>query len=73
MHSLEPYCRRKSAEISRYGPSPDLSVDGVWPLFDIGVVRPVIDSVFAVEEAAAAHARLESGGHVGKVVLTVGG
>ena len=45
----------------------------VWPLFDIGVVRPVIDSVFALEEAAAAHARLESGGHVGKVVLTVGG
>lgn len=45
----------------------------VWPLIDVGVVRPVIDSVFALDQAAAAHARLETGAHVGKVVLTVEG
>jgi NADPH2:quinone reductase len=44
----------------------------VWPLVVSGTVRPVIDSVFPLREAAAAHARLESGLHVGKVMLTVG-
>ena len=43
----------------------------VWPWIAAGKVRPVIDRTFPLAEAAAAHARLEAGGHVGKVVLTV--
>jgi len=41
----------------------------VWPLLDSGVIRPVVDRVFAFDEAAAAHAYMESGAHQGKIVL----
>ena len=44
----------------------------VWPLVEEGRVRPVIDSVFPLAEARRAHERMESGGHVGKVMLEVG-
>jgi NADPH2:quinone reductase len=43
----------------------------VWPLFAVRKIAPVIDSTFPLTEAAAAHRRLESGAHFGKVVLTV--
>jgi NADPH:quinone reductase-like Zn-dependent oxidoreductase len=33
----------------------------------------VIDSTFPLSEAAEAHARMESGEHVGKIVLEIGG
>jgi len=45
----------------------------VWPLLDAGRIAPVMDSEFALEDAAAAHARMESSGHIGKIVLRVGG
>jgi NADPH2:quinone reductase len=35
-------------------------------------MAPVVDSVYRFDQAAEAHRRLEGGGHVGKVVLTVG-
>jgi NADPH2:quinone reductase len=41
----------------------------VWPLFAAHAIRPVVDRVFAFEDAAAAHAYLESGVHMGKIVL----
>jgi putative PIG3 family NAD(P)H quinone oxidoreductase len=44
----------------------------VWPWVEAGKLRAVIDATFPLEDAAAAHARLEAGGHLGKVVLTVG-
>jgi len=44
----------------------------VWPLLAAGRVAPVIDSEFPLEEAAAAHARMESSRHIGKIVLQVG-
>ena len=44
----------------------------VWPLLDAGTVAPVMDSEFALDDAARAHARIESPGHVGKIVLKVG-
>ncbi|WP_323767028.1 NAD(P)H-quinone oxidoreductase [Antarctobacter sp.] len=44
----------------------------VWPLLDAGLVAPVMDSEFPFEEAGAAHARMESSGHIGKIVLKVG-
>ncbi|GGH59693.1 zinc-binding dehydrogenase [Frigidibacter albus] len=45
----------------------------VWPLLTAGTVAPVMDSEFALEEAAAAHARMEGSTHVGKIVLRVAG
>jgi len=41
----------------------------VWPLLDAGTVRPVIDRVFPARDAAQAHALMERGTHVGKIVL----
>jgi NADPH2:quinone reductase len=47
--------------------------EAVWPLLASGRVAPVMDSEFAFEDAAGAHARMESSGHIGKIVLKVGG
>lgn len=44
----------------------------VWPWIEAGKVKPVIDSTFPLAEAEQAHARLQGGGHAGKVVLTTG-
>jgi putative PIG3 family NAD(P)H quinone oxidoreductase len=43
----------------------------VWPFVEGGRLKPVIDSTFPLVEVAAAHARMESGDHVGKIVLDV--
>jgi len=43
----------------------------VWPHVRAGQLKPVIDRTFRLEEASAAHARMEAGDHVGKIVLTV--
>ncbi|MFU8865199.1 MAG: NAD(P)H-quinone oxidoreductase [Rhodobacterales bacterium] len=43
----------------------------VWPLLDAGRIAPVMDSEYPLEEAAAAHARMEASGHIGKIVLKV--
>jgi putative PIG3 family NAD(P)H quinone oxidoreductase len=43
----------------------------IWPAFEAGRLKPVTDSVFPLAEAAAAHARMEAGAHVGKIVLAV--
>ncbi|MBW4984627.1 NAD(P)H-quinone oxidoreductase [Mameliella sp. CS4] len=45
----------------------------VWPLLDAGKVAPVMDSEFPMDQAAQAHARMESSGHIGKIVLKVAG
>jgi putative PIG3 family NAD(P)H quinone oxidoreductase len=44
----------------------------VWPYVEGGRLKPVIDSVFPLTHAAEAHARMEAGEHVGKIVLEVG-
>jgi NADPH:quinone reductase-like Zn-dependent oxidoreductase len=44
----------------------------VWPYAEGGRLKPVIDSTFPLADAAAAHERMESGEHVGKIVLEVG-
>jgi len=44
----------------------------VWPVLDAGRCRPVIQDVFPLREAAAAHALMESGRHIGKIMLTTG-
>ena len=44
----------------------------VWPLIEAGKVKPVMDSTYPLAEAFKAHERMESSGHIGKIVLTVG-
>lgn len=45
--------------------------EAVWPLLSAGRVAPVMDSSYPLAEAAAAHARMEGSGHIGKIVLEV--
>lgn len=42
-----------------------------WPLVEDGKLRPVMDRSFPLAEAARAHARMEAGSHIGKIVLAV--
>jgi putative PIG3 family NAD(P)H quinone oxidoreductase len=44
----------------------------VWPHVEAGRLKPVMDKVFPLEQAAEAHRRMEAGDHVGKIVLTMG-
>ncbi|HUN91645.1 MAG TPA: NAD(P)H-quinone oxidoreductase [Burkholderiaceae bacterium] len=44
----------------------------VWPLIAAGRVKPIVHATFPLREAAAAHALMESGAHIGKIVLAVG-
>jgi NADPH2:quinone reductase len=43
----------------------------VWPLLDAGRVKPLIDKVFPLEQAADAHTLMEKSSHIGKIVLTL--
>ena len=43
----------------------------VWPMFATGQIKPIIDSKFPLTDAAQAHQRMESSGHIGKIILTV--
>ena len=45
----------------------------VWPYVEGERLKPVIDSTFRLSDAASAHARMEAGDHVGKIVLEVAG
>jgi putative PIG3 family NAD(P)H quinone oxidoreductase len=44
----------------------------VWPWIEAGKVKPIIDSTFPLSDAEGAHARMQSGGHAGKIVLVMG-
>jgi putative PIG3 family NAD(P)H quinone oxidoreductase len=46
--------------------------ESVWPLVAAGQVRPVIDTVVPLAEAHRAHQIMESGDHIGKIILAVG-
>ena len=52
---------RIAAEVERH----------VWPMVSAGAFRPVMDSTYPLAEAAEAHRRMESSGHIGKIVLAV--
>lgn len=43
----------------------------VWPLIEAGKIAPVMDQCFDLADAAAAHQRMESSAHIGKIVLKV--
>jgi len=42
-----------------------------WSLVEEGAVRPVMDEIFALADAKNAHARMEEGSHIGKIVLAI--
>lgn len=44
-------------------------LETAWPLVEQGKVKPVVDSVFTMQEVATAHARMESSVHMGKIIL----
>lgn len=46
-------------------------VDHVWPMIEIGRIRPIVDSIMPISDVAAAHQRMEDSNHVGKIILTV--
>lgn len=43
----------------------------VWPLISQGLLKPVVDRTFELEEVAEAHRLMDSGQHIGKIVLTI--
>jgi NADPH:quinone reductase-like Zn-dependent oxidoreductase len=50
----------------------DEILETVWPYVEGNRLKPVMDEAFPLEEAPAAHARMEAGDHVGKIVLVTG-
>jgi len=64
--TLRPLDADRKAEIA------DSIRIGVLPLIERGALRPHIHQTFPLTEAAAAHRLMESGEHLGKIVLTVG-
>ena len=65
--TLRPQSLAAKAAIAR-----DLERE-VWPLLASGRIAPVFDSEFPLVEAAEAHRRMEGSGHIGKILLRVGG
>ena len=61
--TLRPRTVEQKAEIARE------LLDQAWPLLEDGGVSPVIDSVFSLDQVREAHQRLESGSHIGKILL----
>jgi NADPH:quinone reductase-like Zn-dependent oxidoreductase len=47
------------------------TVHAVWPMIEAGAVRPIIDRVLTIDDAAEAHRLVESSEHIGKVLLRV--
>jgi NADPH2:quinone reductase len=61
---------RPQSDLAKARIAQDLH-EAVWPLIASGKVKPVMDSTFDLADAAGAHSRMESNGHIGKIVLTV--
>ncbi len=63
--TLRPQSDQAKAEIA------EALREHVWPLLDAGRIAPVMDKAYPLEDAAKAHARIESADHIGKIVLTI--
>ncbi|WP_223423625.1 NAD(P)H-quinone oxidoreductase [Tateyamaria pelophila] len=63
---------RPQSDLAKARIAQDLR-EAVWPLLAARRIGPVMDSEFALADAADAHARMESSGHIGKIVLDVAG
>ncbi|MCC7272807.1 MAG: NAD(P)H-quinone oxidoreductase [Alphaproteobacteria bacterium] len=75
---LEPLMRRRLTitgstlrprTVAQKGAIAAALEERVWPLLDAGRIRPPVFRTFPLEEAAAAHALMESSAHIGKIVL----
>ena len=81
LNLAELMTRRLTLTGSTLRPQSDLAKAGiaravethVWPLVERGSVKVVMDSEFTLAEAPAAHWRIESAGHIGKIVLKIEG
>lgn len=62
---------RAQANASKAAIAEKLRSD-IWPLLDAGRIKPVIHATFPIEEAAKAHALMESSAHLGKILLVTG-
>ena len=79
MNFVQLMTRRLTITGSTLRPQSDLAKariakqlrETVWPLLEAGIVAPVMDSSFALEDATKAHAHMESSAHIGKIVLKV--
>jgi len=80
LNMIEVMTRRLTMTGSTLRPQSDLAKakiadqlrNKVWPLLTAGIVAPVMDQEFALEDAADAHRRMETSEHIGKIVLRVG-
>jgi NADPH:quinone reductase-like Zn-dependent oxidoreductase len=61
----------RSRNVEEKGAIAEAVEKSVWPLVEAGAIRPVIYATFPLREAAEAHRLMESGSHIGKIVLTV--
>ena len=62
---------RPQSDLAKARIAADLESE-VWPLLSSRRIAPVMDSEFPLDQAAEAHARMETSAHVGKIVLRVG-
>ncbi|MBS0398583.1 MAG: zinc-binding dehydrogenase, partial [Proteobacteria bacterium] len=63
--TLRPRSTQFKAEVKRE------LLQYVWPSISGGTFRIVVDRTFSMSEAQAAHRRMESGEHIGKILLTM--
>ena len=79
LNMMEVMTRRLTLTGSTLRPQSDLAKaciadqlsEQVWPLLSAGTVATVMDQEFDLADAAAAHTRMESSAHIGKIVLKV--
>jgi putative PIG3 family NAD(P)H quinone oxidoreductase len=45
--------------------------NAIWPMLEAGTVRPIVDSVLPLEDAARAHQLMDESGHIGKILLRI--
>ena len=63
---------RPQSDLAKARIAQDLR-EAVWPQLAAGRIAPVMDSEFPLDQAAEANTRMESSGHIGKIVLSVAG
>jgi NADPH2:quinone reductase len=79
LNLVQMMTRRLSITGSTLRPQSDLAkakiasalLEKVWPHLVLNRIAPVMDSEFQISEAAEAHKRMESGQHIGKIVLKI--
>jgi NADPH:quinone reductase len=61
--------RARSVEFKRE--IRDALRETVWPMIESGKLKPIVDRVFPFREVQSAHAHMEAGGHIGKIILQI--